>query len=101
MRSLLISAFAMSVAFAAYAQQPGSPSAQQQPGTYAQQPAARSGGGMTCSGLGARCEAACSGGSYARHGLCNHNCQQRVSQCMSTGTFIRADRRPINNVTRQ
>lgn len=105
MRTLLISAFAITVAFGAYAQQPGTyaqpGSYSQQPGTYAQQPAARSGGGLTCSGLGAQCEAACSGGSYSQHGLCNHNCQERVSQCMSTGTYIRADRRPINNVARQ
>lgn len=105
MRSLLISAFVMSLAASAYAQQPGSYA--QQPGSYAPQPGnyatrpAQSGGGLTCSGLGAQCEAACSGGTYSQHGLCNHNCQERVSQCMSTGTYIRADRRPINNVTRQ
>ena len=89
MRGLLISAFTISLVSGAYAQQPS---------PYAQR-STQSGGGFTCSALGSSCEASC--GSAYKHGLCSNQCQQRQSQCMSTGVYTKADGRSINNVARQ
>jgi hypothetical protein len=85
-RVFLISAFVMSLAAGAYAQQPAPQTAQ-------------NGGGRTCSGLASRCEASC--GSASKHALCSNQCQQRQSQCMATGVYTQADGHAINNVARQ
>ena len=88
-RGLLISAFVISLASGAYAQQSTA---------YAQR-TPQSGGGWTCSALGSSCEASC--GSAYKHGLCSNQCQQRQSQCMATGVYTKADGSTINNVARQ